>query len=267
MVSPLRKFSEDGLSAIATKIGTPLILDSYTSDMCIQSWGRSSYARAMIELRADVELKDTIMVAMPKIAREDFYTCNIRVECEWKPPRCECCKVFGHIQEECPKNISVGEVKNLKKPNQTPKDVPKRNVEHTKEVSKSNPFNVLNSVENDVVWVPMGRLQIWLVNRSILVDIRSRMRVLIVLVLLLLLKKLIRLMKVTFVDDEGKPLDKVDFSEDYDSEDEVASVDNEMTSFLAKKDGYGTNNLLVQWKKTYENAVYDYDPYDDDMYI
>ncbi|GJV37108.1 hypothetical protein Tco_1409585 [Tanacetum coccineum] len=53
----------------------------------------------------------------------------------------------------------------------------------------------------------------------------------------------------------------------HDSEDEVKSVDNEMASFLAsKKVGYGTNSLLEQWKETYENAYYDYDPYDDDMY-
>ncbi|GKD28013.1 hypothetical protein Tco_1234227, partial [Tanacetum coccineum] len=32
-------FSEDGLSVIATKLGTPFMLDSYTSDMCLQSWG------------------------------------------------------------------------------------------------------------------------------------------------------------------------------------------------------------------------------------
>ncbi|GJR03624.1 hypothetical protein Tco_0526608 [Tanacetum coccineum] len=51
-------YSDNGLSVIATKLGTPLMLDSYTYDMCMQSWGRSSYARAMIELRADVELKD-----------------------------------------------------------------------------------------------------------------------------------------------------------------------------------------------------------------
>ncbi|GKD13983.1 hypothetical protein Tco_1198390 [Tanacetum coccineum] len=47
---PVTAFSEDGLSVIPTKLGTPLILDSYTSDMCMQSWGRSSYARVMIEL-------------------------------------------------------------------------------------------------------------------------------------------------------------------------------------------------------------------------
>ncbi|GJX26883.1 hypothetical protein Tco_0233179 [Tanacetum coccineum] len=93
-------FNEDGLSAIATKLGTPLMLDSYTSDMCMQSWGRSSYARAMIELRADVELKDNIVVAMPKITKEGYYTCNIRVKYEWKPPRCACCKVLTSVEND-----------------------------------------------------------------------------------------------------------------------------------------------------------------------
>ncbi|GKC42169.1 hypothetical protein Tco_1059891 [Tanacetum coccineum] len=49
---------------------------------------KSSYARALIEIRADVELKETIVMAMPKLIRKGFYTCNIRVEYEWKPPRC-----------------------------------------------------------------------------------------------------------------------------------------------------------------------------------
>ncbi|GKD98305.1 hypothetical protein Tco_1382202, partial [Tanacetum coccineum] len=72
---------------------------------------------------------------------------------------------------------------------------------------------------------------------------------------------------VTLVNDEVKPLANVDSSGDHDSEDEVASVDNEMANFLAsKKVGYGTNSLLEQWKETYENDDYDFDPYDDDMY-
>ncbi|GJU00257.1 putative reverse transcriptase domain-containing protein [Tanacetum coccineum] len=141
-------FSEDGLSAIATKLGTPLMLDSYTFDMCMQSWGRSSYARVMIELRADVELKDNIVVAMPKITREGHYTCNVRVEYEWKPPRCSSCKVFGHIHDECPKNTGVGEKKIVKKRSQTSQGVLK-GVEPTIEVSNSNSFVVLNSINND----------------------------------------------------------------------------------------------------------------------
>ena len=41
---PITTFTEDGLSVIATKLGTPLMLDYYTSTMCMESWGRSSYA-------------------------------------------------------------------------------------------------------------------------------------------------------------------------------------------------------------------------------
>ncbi|GKB62411.1 nucleotide-diphospho-sugar transferase, partial [Tanacetum coccineum] len=124
---PVMAFSEDGLSAIATNLGTPLMFDSYTYDMCMQSWGRSSYARFMIELRADMELKDNIVVAMPKITREGHYTCNVCVEYEWKPPRCSSCK-----------------------PNASSSGNKKKGVEPTIEVSNSNPFEVLNSVDNDV---------------------------------------------------------------------------------------------------------------------
>ncbi|GKD02742.1 zinc knuckle CX2CX4HX4C containing protein [Tanacetum coccineum] len=59
-------FTEDSLSAIATKLGTPLMVDYYTAAMYKDSWGRPNYARVMVELRADVELKDTIVVVVPK---------------------------------------------------------------------------------------------------------------------------------------------------------------------------------------------------------
>ncbi|GJT77079.1 retrotransposon protein, putative, ty1-copia subclass [Tanacetum coccineum] len=154
---PVMVFSKDGLSAIAMKLGTPLMLDSYTSDMCLQSWGRSGYARVMIELRADMELKDNIMVVMPKIIGEGYYTCTVCVEYEWKPPTCSCCKVFGHTQEECPKNIGLVGFKPhkeyrpiLKKPTSSPSSNKKKGVAHTNEVSNSNSFDVLNSVDNDM---------------------------------------------------------------------------------------------------------------------
>ncbi|GJZ64881.1 hypothetical protein Tco_0621577 [Tanacetum coccineum] len=175
---PMTAFIEDGLSSISTKLGTPLKLDYYTYDMCIQSWGRSSYARVLIEVRADVELKDNI--------------------------------VFGHVQEECPKTINVGVAKNLKKPNQAPKGV------------------------------PVGPK----VTKKLIID-----------------------GKVSLVDDEGKPLKKVDYPDDHDSEDEVESIDNELTRFMAsKRVGFDTNSWLKQWRDTYENADYDYDRCDDDMY-
>ncbi|GJW10170.1 hypothetical protein Tco_1575997 [Tanacetum coccineum] len=74
-------------------------------------------------------------------------------------------------------------------------------------------------------------------------------------------------MKKNLVDDEGKLLKKVVYLGDHDSDDEVESVDNDMTRFLAsERVGFDNNSLLEQWRDTYENVDYDYDPYDDDMY-
>ncbi|GJR85950.1 hypothetical protein Tco_0209961 [Tanacetum coccineum] len=73
--------------------------------------------------------------------------------------------------------------------------------------------------------------------------------------------------KVTLVDDDGKPLKKVDYSGDHDSEDEVELVDNDMTrSMASERVGFGTQSLLEQWRDSYENGDYDEDPYDDYMY-
>nr|GEW22184.1 hypothetical protein [Tanacetum cinerariifolium] len=146
---PVTAFSKDGLSAVATKLGTPLMLDSYTSAMCMQSWGRSSYARVMVELKADMELKYNIVVAMPKITREGHYTCNVHVEYDWKPYRCFSCKVFRHVHEECTKNTGAEYRSVTKKPNASSSGNKKKSVEPTIEVSKSNLFDVLNSVDND----------------------------------------------------------------------------------------------------------------------
>ncbi|XP_022037240.1 uncharacterized protein LOC110939954 [Helianthus annuus] len=106
---PLAAYTEDGLSLIASKIGVPKVLDNETSKMCTESWGRSGFARAIIELDAEKEAKDNIMIAIPNVEDGGILKSNIRVEYEWKPPRCNTCKVFGHISEECPK-ISVEKV-------------------------------------------------------------------------------------------------------------------------------------------------------------
>ncbi|GKC47577.1 putative reverse transcriptase domain-containing protein, partial [Tanacetum coccineum] len=223
---PVTAFSEDGLSAIATKL----------------------------------ELKDNIMAAMPKITREGYYTCNIRVEYEWKPPRCACCKVFGHDQEECPKNIGNGEMKNLKKTSQTSKDRDPLlfySVENDVELGTNRGTSNLASQATN----SSGSL-FWNVDASspstthVIEKIDK-------------IEKLIIEGKVTLVDDDGKPLEKVASSCDYDSEKRNTFTGETLypkNKFLAKKDGYGTQSLLEQWTESYENGDYGYDPYDDDMY-
>ncbi|GJX21978.1 RNA-directed DNA polymerase, eukaryota, reverse transcriptase zinc-binding domain protein [Tanacetum coccineum] len=149
---PVTTFSEDGLNAIATKLGTPLMLDSYTSDMCLQSWDRP---------------------------------------------------------------VS-------KKTTASPRDNEKKGVAHTNEVSNSNPFDVLKSVDNNVEFSTNGDT-INLVNNEANSTI--------------------------LMDEADNPLKKVECLGDYDSEDEVASVDNDMAHSLASEWTKGTifnqNNEVV----------------------
>ncbi|GKE42878.1 hypothetical protein Tco_1470162, partial [Tanacetum coccineum] len=197
----------DGLGAIATKLCTPLMLDSYTSDMCMQSWGRSSYARVMIELRADVKLKHNIIVSMPKINREGHYLCNVRVEYEWKPPRYQ------------------WETINL--------------VNNEATSSGSSFMNIDNNSNR---------------TTPIIDKIRK-------------FEELLTSGKATLVDEAGYPLKKVEFSDDYDSEDEVASVNNDMARSMASESvGVGTQSLREQWRDSYGNGDYNEDSYDDNMY-
>ncbi|GJW97320.1 geraniol 8-hydroxylase-like protein [Tanacetum coccineum] len=75
--------------------------------------------------------------------------------------------------------------------------------------------------------------------------------------------------KCMLVDEDGKPLEKVDSLGDHVGDDEVEYVDNDMARYLALNSsgvGYGTNSLLEQWNNSYRDADYDYDPYDNDMY-
>ncbi|GKC57725.1 retrovirus-related pol polyprotein from transposon TNT 1-94, partial [Tanacetum coccineum] len=54
---PVVAYSEDGLSLITTQVGKPIMLDAFTIAMCVDAWGRIGYARALIEVSAEKELK------------------------------------------------------------------------------------------------------------------------------------------------------------------------------------------------------------------
>jgi hypothetical protein len=71
--------------------------------MCRDNWGRSSYARALIEISAKHDFIESISLAIPELEGNNFIVENVKVEYEWKPPRCERCCVFGHESSVCPK--------------------------------------------------------------------------------------------------------------------------------------------------------------------
>ncbi|GJY92279.1 hypothetical protein Tco_0508061 [Tanacetum coccineum] len=102
---PILAYSEDGLSLIATQIGKPLLLDAFTSSMCVESRSQINFARAFIEVSSESELKSKVTMAILNEEGDGYTKEVIRVEYEWKPPHCGDCKIFGHDLLQCPKHV------------------------------------------------------------------------------------------------------------------------------------------------------------------
>ncbi|GJT67715.1 hypothetical protein Tco_1019195 [Tanacetum coccineum] len=71
--------------------------------------GTECKARALIEVLADKELLDSMVIAIPLSDGKGHTFVTIVIEYEWKPPRCSTCKNFDHNNECCPKNPKVVE--------------------------------------------------------------------------------------------------------------------------------------------------------------
>nr|GEV43688.1 hypothetical protein [Tanacetum cinerariifolium] len=220
----MKTFSEDRFSAITTKLDTSLMLYFYTSDMCMESWGRLSYARALIERQADVEWKILLW---------------------WL---CQNLLVFGYGLDECPKNY-LDAVKNLKTPRQAVRGVQvsqnvgfkstkqvyklvsnknsantsgkkKQAKVHIQEVSNPNLFDALKLVENDEDLGTNER------NSKSPGKGANYERI----------DKLERQIadgKLTLVDDERKPLPKAVSTVNVDGDSEVEEMVNEHALFMA----------------------------------
>nr|GEX16298.1 hypothetical protein [Tanacetum cinerariifolium] len=104
---PIVAYSKVGLSLISTQLGRPILMDSYTSNMCVRSWGRSTYARILIEILAEKELLESMVIGIPMSNRKGHTLATVEIEYEWKPPRCPICVIFDHVTENCPKNPIV----------------------------------------------------------------------------------------------------------------------------------------------------------------
>ncbi|XP_022015012.1 uncharacterized protein LOC110914530 [Helianthus annuus] len=188
---PLAAYTEDGLSLLASKIGVPKLLDSYTTTMCAESWGRSSYARALIEIQAGAELKRSVMVAIPSLEGKGHSMEEVKIEYDWEPLRCSSCCVFGHDDNSCPKRaqvVSSGDpgkkiddfqvvgakkkkatnqglhIKNQKpkvvyRPVVNPKPISSVKKPVNTQVATSNPFDALRDDDGDQGGSTVGRLE------------------------------------------------------------------------------------------------------------
>ncbi|GJX55613.1 ribonuclease H-like domain-containing protein [Tanacetum coccineum] len=227
----------------------PLV--AYTSD---------GYARILIEIDACNGFSDNLVMVVPNIDGPGYTKETIRVKYEWKPPRCSTVDKdkggsstaydVGFIEVKKKKSGgNNGGTKNFKPVLVKPKTIycPKVN-QPTEEVSHkiapSAGKKKVSTTEEGKSYTPLVE-KINMIKQQLLEG------------------------KGVLVDDDGKPLKKVDYLGDHDSEDEVEPVEIEMAIFLASKSsgvGYGTNSLLEQCRETYGKDDYNYDPYDDDIY-
>ncbi|GJW16316.1 zinc knuckle CX2CX4HX4C containing protein [Tanacetum coccineum] len=117
---PIVAYSETRLSLITTKIGHPIMLDAYTCDMCVNPWGKNTYARALIEVLTANALLDSLVVAIPLPNGKGHTLETIEIEYEWRPPRYDNCKIFDHTDTRCPKKVDVIKLVGNNKPSTMP---------------------------------------------------------------------------------------------------------------------------------------------------
>ncbi|GJQ99021.1 hypothetical protein Tco_0522006 [Tanacetum coccineum] len=159
------------------------------------------------------------------VPKEELDTCNVRVEYECNPPRCSSCKVFGHIHEECPKNTGAGF-----KPQQEYRHVPKKPTASSRDNKKKG---VEPTIKGYFKWILFMNADNSSSSTTPIIDKIGKF------------EELLTSGQAIFVDKAGNPLKKVEFLGEYDSEDEVASVDNDMArSMASERVGFGTQSLL-----------------------
>ncbi|GJR77253.1 hypothetical protein Tco_0089618 [Tanacetum coccineum] len=155
-VVPVVAYSEDGLSIIVTQLGKPIMLEAFTNAMCAEPWGRLGFARALIEVTAEKDLKQEVTMAIPIVDGEGHTMAKIDVAYEWKPAsdgftmvqnRKKKGKQVGNNQARLAKGFKVSKpsqvwnIKSTKKGSGTQKD-------DSSKLVNQNPFDVLNTVDN-----------------------------------------------------------------------------------------------------------------------
>ncbi|GJZ48274.1 zinc knuckle CX2CX4HX4C containing protein [Tanacetum coccineum] len=75
----------------------------------VASWGKSTYARALIEVLAEKDLLDSLLIAIPVDKDKGHTLATIDIEYEWNPPRCSTCMIFYHHTDKCPKLLKEKE--------------------------------------------------------------------------------------------------------------------------------------------------------------
>ncbi|PWA36552.1 zinc knuckle CX2CX4HX4C [Artemisia annua] len=107
---PLEAWNMEGISRIASRIGTPLIMDKVTTTMCEKGYSRASYARVLVEVVAAKGTVHSVEIWYRKLNR----SMCLKVEYAWQPLLCSHRCVFGHSLEKCTNRVVTEKEKAVK---------------------------------------------------------------------------------------------------------------------------------------------------------
>ncbi|KAL0286242.1 UNVERIFIED_CONTAM: hypothetical protein Sangu_2741500 [Sesamum angustifolium] len=97
---PMEYWTDEGLSTVASGVGTPLYTDGITKDC-----SRLDFARVCVMLDFNSTLPKHLVVISPVLRNGKEDPKRIDVEYEWLPQRCKSCCSLGHGPANCPANV------------------------------------------------------------------------------------------------------------------------------------------------------------------
>ncbi|GJW12180.1 zinc knuckle CX2CX4HX4C containing protein [Tanacetum coccineum] len=103
---PLEAWTVKGISALASKLGKPLVMDSVTANKYKQGIGMVRYARVLIEVSAKKILANDMEIVYKNAEGKVQCKKSVKVEYDWKPQMCSECGVFGHTYSRFYKNVA-----------------------------------------------------------------------------------------------------------------------------------------------------------------
>ncbi|GKC33677.1 RNA-directed DNA polymerase, eukaryota, reverse transcriptase zinc-binding domain protein [Tanacetum coccineum] len=95
---PLEAWSIEGISALASSLGKPIMMDTMTANMCYKGVGKFEYARVLVEIDAEKEIKREIKIQYRGQNNNIKGSKKLKVVYDWKPPACTKCKEYRKKQ-------------------------------------------------------------------------------------------------------------------------------------------------------------------------
>ncbi|XP_020688821.1 uncharacterized protein LOC110104173 [Dendrobium catenatum] len=96
---PLPCWTPDGISRIASKIGTPLAVNDLTADKT-----KLMYAQVCVQVSKECAYPESIPIS---ILGEPF---SLKIQYEWKPTQCEHCGSIVHMPDFCPAKLQTSNI-------------------------------------------------------------------------------------------------------------------------------------------------------------